>query len=189
MRKYKSVYPKLMYDHFVTCRDTDAPPSFLKFALEAGLTEEELESFRSVKNFDKAYRACREIRRDYLIDNALKRRGDPSFTKFLLTSEFGMGEDKSVDDALSVTVTVEGEEDIRKSVSHFRSRRGVSLPPAPGDDAAPYPDASRGTAPDGAGADAGKNTGGITGGGITGDQSGQPDAADSETAGGTQDEA
>ena len=42
-------------------------------------------SYKRHKKFDRAYRECGEIRRDYLIDRALTRRFDPSFVKFLLS--------------------------------------------------------------------------------------------------------
>ena len=51
------------------------------------MTCQDIERFRSHKNFDEAYRECKEIRRDYLIDHALDKRFDPSFTKFMLTLE------------------------------------------------------------------------------------------------------
>ena len=47
----------------------------------------ELESFRKRREFDAAWRECSEIRRDYLIDSALSKRSDASFTKFLLCEE------------------------------------------------------------------------------------------------------
>jgi hypothetical protein len=80
-------------------------PSFTKFARSIGVTREDVETFREHKEFERAYRECNEIRRDYLIDNALTRRHDPSFVKFLLTTEFGMGEDDA-DSTLDVRVEV-----------------------------------------------------------------------------------
>ena len=50
-------------------------------------TLEELSSLRRNRAFDEAWRECSEIRRDYLIDGALSRRFDPSFTKFLYEKE------------------------------------------------------------------------------------------------------
>lgn len=73
-----------MYLFFTSYNDRGAP-SFQKFARSVGITAKDVESFRSHKKFDRAYRECQEIRRDYLIDRALDRRFDPSFTKFLLT--------------------------------------------------------------------------------------------------------
>lgn len=40
---------------------------------------------RRHKTFNSAYLECQQIRRDYLIDRALDKRFDSSFTKFLLT--------------------------------------------------------------------------------------------------------
>ena len=65
----------------------DGAPSFGKFARSQGITAEDLAALRECADFDRAYRTCSEIRRDYLIDKALCRRADPSFVKFVLESE------------------------------------------------------------------------------------------------------
>ena len=91
-----------MYRYFLEYGD-DGAPSFPKFAQSIGATVEELSSYRSHKTFDKAYRECSEIRRDYLVDRALTRRFDPSFVKFLLSDGEITAED---DDALSVKIEV-----------------------------------------------------------------------------------
>ena len=92
-RKYDSELPRKMYTYFTGFQDAGAP-SFDKFARSLGITLEELTAYRRNKEFDRAYRECGEIRRDYLIDTALTKRHDPSFVKFLLTVEFGMGEEE-----------------------------------------------------------------------------------------------
>ena len=74
-----------MYTYFTTFTQGTTAPSFSKFALSIGITLEELNSYRKNKTFDAAYRECSEIRKDYLIDMALSKRFDASFTKFLLS--------------------------------------------------------------------------------------------------------
>lgn len=110
--KYTDDLPRQLYTFFIS-QGSDGAPSFEKFAISIGATLEEIELFRKHKEFDRAYRECSEIRRDYLIDSALARRYDPSFVKFLLTSEFGMGEkDKEKEDTgLIVTLQVLGDDD------------------------------------------------------------------------------
>lgn len=105
--KYTSEMPRLLYTFFISYSDGGAP-SFSKFARSIGATLEELERFRSRREFDRAWRECNEIRRDYLIDAALARRQDPTFTKFLLSSEYLMGEKEKdgADTTLSVTLDV-----------------------------------------------------------------------------------
>ena len=76
-----------MYKYFYSFSDAAGAPSFVKFAMLHGITVEELISYRKKKDFDRAYRECCEIRRDYLIDRALNKRFDPSFVKFLLTED------------------------------------------------------------------------------------------------------
>ena len=106
-RKYTDDLPKAMYKFFLEYSDAQSAPSFGKFAQSIGRTAEDIESYRSRKKFDRAYRECSEIRRDYLIDRALTRRFDPSFVKFLLTEEGG---EQTADDVeVSITVVDGGE--------------------------------------------------------------------------------
>ena len=109
--KYKSDMPRLLYSFFISYGENGAP-SFSKFAKSIGVTLAELERYRSRREFDRAWRECNEIRRDYLIDAALTRRHDPSFSKFILSAEYGMGEkEKEKEDTeLSVTLEVISEE-------------------------------------------------------------------------------
>ncbi len=113
--KYTAELPRQLYTFFIS-QSVEGAPSFEKFARSIGATLEEIELLREHKEFDRAYRECSEIRRDYLIDSALARRYDPSFVKFLLTAEFGMGEkDKEKEDTgLTVTLEVLGD-DVNKS--------------------------------------------------------------------------
>ena len=97
--KYTANLPRLLYTFFTSYTDIGAP-SFSKFARSIGATLKEVESFRRHSEFERAYRECSEIRRDYLIDSALARKHDPSFTKFLLGSEFGMGEKEEKEDGV-----------------------------------------------------------------------------------------
>ena len=84
---YKRDYPRMMYLYFSGYDEAYGAPSFSKFARRIGVTVSELEGFRRKKEFDAAWRECSEIRRDYLIDSALSKRTDASFTKFLLGEE------------------------------------------------------------------------------------------------------
>ena len=106
-RKYDSELPRKMYAYFNGFQETGAP-SFDKFARLIGITLDELTSYRRNKEFDRAFRECGEIRRDYLIDTALTKRHDSSFVKFLLSAEFGMGDEEksSVDDSLNLRIEV-----------------------------------------------------------------------------------
>ena len=104
--KYTTDLPRKMYTFFRGYSDIGAP-SFLKFAGSINITLAELESFREEEKFDRAYRECSEIRRDYLIDNGLAKRFDSSFTKFILNSEFSMGEEKISDDEKNIQLTLE----------------------------------------------------------------------------------
>ncbi len=94
MRKKAKYTPDLsgrMY-HFFLGYSEAGVPSFDKFAASIGVTLCDLQRFRKHKSFDLSYRECQEIRRDYLIDGALQRRFDPSFSKFLISLEDEMTE-------------------------------------------------------------------------------------------------
>ena len=82
--KYTRDMPRKLYSYFVTYQDTKTAPSFSKFAILCGITLDELRSYRKHEEFDRAYRECNEIRRDYLTDRALTKIFDASFVKFLL---------------------------------------------------------------------------------------------------------
>ena len=97
-----------MYSYFVnTATDFSSVPSFSKFARSIGATLEDLEKYRKHGEFDRAWRDCIEIRRDYLTDCALTRRYDPSFVKFILGIELGTDNESDEDKTLAVTVKVE----------------------------------------------------------------------------------
>ena len=104
--KYSPDLPKLLYKFFITENEDGTAPSFVKFAKSIGCTTEELELFRKRKEFDRAYREAKEIRRDYLIDRALSKRYDPSFVKFLLSEEYSEDGEETENSAVSVIITV-----------------------------------------------------------------------------------
>jgi len=103
-RKYTPSLAREMYCFFRGFDDLGAP-SVAKFAASIGVTSAEIEKFRRHKEFDRAYRECCEIKRDYLIDRALSKRFDAGFVKFLLSSE---DEKSSSEDreSLNITLTV-----------------------------------------------------------------------------------
>ncbi len=100
--RYKRDYPRMMYLYFSGYDEAHGAPSFSKFARRIGVTVAELESFRKRAEFDAAWRECSEIRRDYLIDSALCKRYDASFTKYLLSEE--LPADTSTDFKLTLQV-------------------------------------------------------------------------------------
>ena len=101
--KYRAEMPRLMYEYFNRFADVGAP-SFDKFARSVGLTLEDVQGFREHEEFERAYRECSEIRRDYLTDNALSKRLDASLVKYLLDREYGA--ESLGDSELRVTLEV-----------------------------------------------------------------------------------
>ena len=104
--KYSRDLPRRLYRFFLTENEDGSAPSFTKFARSVGCTTEELENFREHKEFDRAYREAKEIRRDYLIDRALSKRYDSSFVKFLLSEELSDSGNAAADSTVSVILTV-----------------------------------------------------------------------------------
>ena len=94
-QKYTPDMAGRLYRYFIGYDDRGLP-SIPKFARSVGLTVADVEDFRRHKRFEEAYRECMEIRRDYLIDQALERRFDPSLTKFLLQEDDVEVEDKEM---------------------------------------------------------------------------------------------
>ena len=104
--KYSQDMPRRMYSFFVNYSDVGLP-SFTKFARSIGITSEDVEKFRKHGEFERAYKECSEIRRDYLIDNALAKRYDGAVTKFLLSCEFKMDKEADNDERNRLDVTLE----------------------------------------------------------------------------------
>jgi len=106
-KKYDRELPREMYTYFINSAAEFSIPSFSKFARSIGVTLDNLDEYRKHKEFDRAWRDCIEIRRDYLTDCALTRRYDPSFVKFLLGFEAELEDAAGEDEGFAVTVKVE----------------------------------------------------------------------------------
>ena len=104
--KYEKDLPRRLYTYFLTYDDVGAP-SFTKFAHSIGVTLEDIKRWTKNTEFMRAYRECNEIRRDYLIDNALGKRCDASTAKFILSAEYGMGEEVIDEEAKRLDVRIE----------------------------------------------------------------------------------
>ncbi len=109
--RYQKDLPRRMYTYFNSYAEGFGAPSFSKFARSIGVTLAELESFKRNDEFERSWRECSEIRKDYLIDTALTKRFDPSFVKFLLSAELGFGEDTENEEEKALKVTLEVIED------------------------------------------------------------------------------
>ncbi len=103
--KYSTALPEKMYSYFNSFQSPGAP-SFNKFARSIGVTVGDLERFRKHREFEEAWRECGEIRRDYLIDCALTKRHDSSFSKFIIQYEEDAEGLSDENDGISVTLEV-----------------------------------------------------------------------------------
>lgn len=100
-RKYSAEMPRELYIFFKNYAGEGAP-SFTKFAKMKGLTTAELDSFRRFREFERAYLECIELRRDFIIDRALSRKFDSSFSKMIITDDLLANEDKRIEFCLKV---------------------------------------------------------------------------------------
>ncbi len=105
-KNYTKHLPRELYLFFIRLIENGEIPSITKFARQKGFTSEELSEFRKHREFNNAWKEVNEIRRDYLTDSALTKRFDPSFVKFLLGVEFGVGEEIT-DNNITVNIKVE----------------------------------------------------------------------------------
>ena len=105
--KYTKDMPRMLYSYFLDAVASGEIPSISKFARRIAMTVDDIEGFRAHGEFEKAYKEVNEIRRDYLIDSALLRKFDSSFTKFILSAEYGEGTDGGADDNITVSIKVE----------------------------------------------------------------------------------
>ena len=103
-KKYSHSLPQRMYEYFKGYSESVGAPSFSKFAVSCGRSLAELAAYRENAEFDAAWRECNEIRRDYLIDQALSKRHDASFTKFIYALEYP--EDSRSDSEMHLTLEV-----------------------------------------------------------------------------------
>ena len=92
-----------MLHYFRTAGCAESPykediPSFVRFAYHIGADMQTLRAKRKKsKAFEKAWLECEEILSDRIVDGALHKRLDASFSKFLLSARFGYsdkGEEK-----------------------------------------------------------------------------------------------
>ena len=104
--KYENTLPKKLYSFFLYYSESGSAPSFSKFARSIGVTLSDIKLYRKHKEFDRAYRECNEIKRDYLTDCALCKRFDPSFVKFLLSSEYTEADRAEGSDSINLTLEV-----------------------------------------------------------------------------------
>ncbi len=97
----KTELKKRMLHYFRTAGTADSGftedlPSFVRFAHREGI---EMRALRTLCEKDRAfarvYEECEEILTDRIIDGALHKRLDASFSKFLLAARFGLSEKKA----------------------------------------------------------------------------------------------
>lgn len=101
--KYTPALAGKMYQFFTNYDDAQSAPSFDKFARSIGATRAHIESFKKHARFCAAWEECEQILRDYLIDRALTKKFDPTFVKYMLSSE----DEVECDNDIRVRIVVE----------------------------------------------------------------------------------
>ena len=105
---------KQMLHYFRTAGCAESPfkedlPSFVRFAHRVGTDMQTLRAKRNKsKSFDKAWIECEHILADRIVDGALHKRFDASFSKFLLSACFGYSDKKeeTAGEEHSVSITL-----------------------------------------------------------------------------------
>ncbi len=78
---------------------TEDLPSFVRFAHREGIDMQTLRNLCAKNSsFARVYEECEKILEDRIIDGALHKRLDSSFSKFLLAARFGLCEKKNETD-------------------------------------------------------------------------------------------
>lgn len=111
-----------MLHYFRTAGSAGSPykedlPSFVRFAYLVGADMQTLRAKREKSRaFDRAWTECELILADRIVDGALHKHLDSSFSKFLLSSRFGYsdkGEERGVEDyGISITLKEPKEEQV-----------------------------------------------------------------------------
>ena len=100
-RDYSVKYKRLMYEHFSRLILNDKGevigiPSIVSFAREIGVSLGTVERWiREQEEFSSVFSECTERRKQLIIDAAFCKKIDPTFAKFYLSAEFGLGEKES----------------------------------------------------------------------------------------------
>ena len=93
-----------MLFYFRTCGTEESDykediPSFVRFANREGLGMKRLLALKEESTvLREAYGECEEILCDRIVDGALHKRLDASFSKFLLTARHGFAEEESIEE-------------------------------------------------------------------------------------------
>lgn len=93
-----------MLFYFRTCGTEESDyrediPSFVRFANREGVGMKRLLALKEENAvLREAYEECEEILCDRIVEGALHKRLDASFSKFLLTARYGFAEEKAEDE-------------------------------------------------------------------------------------------
>ena len=109
--KSKTLEEKMLH-YFRTAGSADGEykepiPSFVRFAHRSGTDMQTLRAKREKsKSFARAWSECEDILADRIIEGALCKRFDASFSKFLLSARFGYTDKKEDEGADSYEIAV-----------------------------------------------------------------------------------
>lgn len=103
--KYREEYGPRMLDWF---RDESHPfPQFTFFAEELGIDDQTLENWaKTYPQFGVFYARCKKIQLAKLMEGAIYKQFEPSFSKFIAINCHGMKEKVETDVKADATITV-----------------------------------------------------------------------------------
>ena len=112
--KYKVEYADLLVEYIGECLAEEKKPTLFEFMRRIGVYDRKTISRWAAehKEFGRAYEMYMEASRNVIVEKALKGQFDASFSKFLLSCDYGMKEKTQVDlgsadeKAFKVNITV-----------------------------------------------------------------------------------
>ena len=125
-REYSSKYKRSMYEHFsrlITNEKGEVVgiPSIVSFAKEIGVSLGTVERWiQEHEELSEVYSECTERRKQLIIDAAFCKKIDPTFAKFYLSAEFGLGE-KNEGEGEGISVT-DGD---KRLIENIARRLGI----------------------------------------------------------------
>ncbi len=111
--KYRAEYPEMLIAYIGECLSEEKKPTLFEFMRRINVYDRKTISRWSTehKEFSRAYDMYMEASRNVIIEKALSGAYDASFSKFLLSCDYGMREKTETDSNVKISVELPPEVD------------------------------------------------------------------------------
>lgn len=111
--KYRVQYAQDLRDYVDSCLANDTKPTLFAFMRIAHVYNRNTFTkwAEAHPEFAEAYEYYKEASRDFIVGKALTGAYDSSFSKFILSCDYGMKEKSEVDSSVKITVELPAEAD------------------------------------------------------------------------------